>query len=218
MVKNLISLGVKAPVVLQSIFFREIWENQAEIEPDPKYTCIFITFSCDTENIPLIPPSWYWRVGNTRSPFSSWENSKLCNLGSVWPPSVKLDHCCRLKLPSSFLSYYSLGFIKLLCWLNGIKPRIADRRTTCWQSLQPRDGQVPCKNNHTVAAWDLVGERKHILIHSFSTQSLLARVRSKMLALLEELNTGDVKKGQEEGRGTEKSQKSIKLVIRKPEF
>ena len=55
--KNLTCLHVKVSVVLQSIFFREIWKNQAEIEPDPKYTCIFITFSCETENIHLIPPS-----------------------------------------------------------------------------------------------------------------------------------------------------------------
>lgn len=57
MVKNLIYLGVKVSAVLQSIFFREIWKNQAEIECDPKYTCISITFSCETENTHLIPPS-----------------------------------------------------------------------------------------------------------------------------------------------------------------
>lgn len=154
-------MGVKATLVLHSIFFREIWKNQAEIEPDPKYTCIFITFSCDTENIRLIPPSWYWRVGNTRSPFSSWENSKLCNLGSVCPLSVKLDRCCRLKLPLDFLSYCSLGFIKMLSWLNGKKPQnswLENYMLTVFTAQQ----QVLCKKKKDHAGcWDLlVGEGK----------------------------------------------------------
>lgn len=56
-IKNLIYLGAKDSVAPQFIFFIEIWKRQAEIELDPKYTCIFITFSCETENMRLIPPS-----------------------------------------------------------------------------------------------------------------------------------------------------------------
>lgn len=56
-IKILVCLGLKDSVVLQFIFFVQIWKRQAEIELDPKYTCVFITFSCETENIHLIPPS-----------------------------------------------------------------------------------------------------------------------------------------------------------------
>lgn len=64
----------------------------------------------------------------------------------------------------------------------------------------------------------LVGEGKNFFIHSFSIQTLLAHVRCKTLTLLEELNIGVEKKGNVEVRGTQKSQRSSKLVVRKPEF
>lgn len=79
-----------------------------------------LPFSCETENIHLIPPSWYQRVGNTRSSFSSWENVKLCNLGSFWICTVKL--CCFCSnFFFGFSPYYCVKSTKSWSWFNVMK-------------------------------------------------------------------------------------------------
>lgn len=115
-------------------FFIEIWERQAEIELDPKYTCIFITFSCDTENMHLIPPSWYGRVEDTHSLSAPGESLSYATVVPSGRP-IKRHHCgCSSALSTASLAMF--GLTHSMKWLRNahIEPH-ADREQYPAKSL-----------------------------------------------------------------------------------